>query len=424
MDYNVCSADPLEPISSTTDELTCSYFVERKNRFCKMLTKRGNIYCGQHQPSVNTVEDASSSSDRIICPLDKRHSCYVSSLDKHLKKCNKSLKDTRNFIKIGINAGVSSSNLVPRMSLSQLSDDKLLSLINKINKAAEVYVPEINEEIKYHEVLEEELRNPIYGETKKKHLLQAASLLCLYEKYNLIKDGTMFIEFGAGKGQLSYWLKKIVKDSRKRCSILLVDRANCRHKFDDRKQISNDFSVPVRRVKADIADIDLANEELKLSEFGQIVASSKHLCGAGTDLALRGISSLKTNDQLMEKCVGVITATCCHHRCDQVSFVGLSFLLEKGFTLEEFNIMCSLSSWATSGERKNPSICAAVDYLQRYAVLNLSQEQRRLIGRNCKHLLDYTRLLYLEQLGFCVRLVSYISESISPENVCILATRT
>lgn len=56
MDYNVCSADPLEPISSTTDELTCSYFVERKNRFCKMLTKRGNIYCGQHQPSVNTVE--------------------------------------------------------------------------------------------------------------------------------------------------------------------------------------------------------------------------------------------------------------------------------------------------------------------------------------------------------------------------------
>lgn len=61
-----------------------------------------------------------------------------------------------------------------------------------------------------------------------------------------------------------------------------MDRANCRHKFDDRKQISNDFSVPVRRVKADIADIDLANEELKLSEFGQIVASSKHLCGAGT----------------------------------------------------------------------------------------------------------------------------------------------
>lgn len=54
------------------------------------------------------------------------------------------------------------------------------------------------------------------------------------------------------------------------------------------------------------------------------------------------------------------------------SYIAIAFSLhfshllqEKGFTLEEFNIMCSLSSWATSGERKNPSICAAVDYLQR-----------------------------------------------------------
>lgn len=59
--------------------------------------------------------------------------------------------------------------------------------------------------------MEEELRNPIYGETKKKHLLQAASLLCLYEKYNLIKDGTMFIEFGAGKGEeLPYLLFHVI----------------------------------------------------------------------------------------------------------------------------------------------------------------------------------------------------------------------
>lgn len=56
------------------------------------------------------------------------------------------------------------------------------------------------ESILSHEVLKEELKNPIYGNTAKKHLLQNASLLAHLENAKLIQDNTCFIEFGAGKG--------------------------------------------------------------------------------------------------------------------------------------------------------------------------------------------------------------------------------
>ena len=61
-------------------------------------------------------------------------------------------------------------------------------------------MPATPELILCHEVLKEELKNPIYGNSAKKHLFQNSSLLAHLESAKLIQDNTCFIEFGAGKG--------------------------------------------------------------------------------------------------------------------------------------------------------------------------------------------------------------------------------
>ena len=50
---------------------------------------------------------------------------------------------------------------------------------------------------------------------------------------------------------------------------------------------------------------------------------------------------------------GIMIALCCHHRCVWSSYVGKQFMLQQGFSREEFNLMTSISSWATCGFGKN-----------------------------------------------------------------------
>ena len=46
---------------------------------------------------------------------------------------------------------------------------------------------------------------------------------------------------------------------------------------------------------------------------------------------------------------GMMIALCCHHRCSWSQYVGQQFLLDQGFQAQEFNILTSISSWATCG---------------------------------------------------------------------------
>lgn len=64
-------------------------------------------------------------------------------------------------------------------------------------------LPEIEELILQHEVLDSEVNNPSYGNNSKKHLIQNSSLLGHIDRAGLAKEDTCFIEFGAGKGRLS-----------------------------------------------------------------------------------------------------------------------------------------------------------------------------------------------------------------------------
>lgn len=80
-------------------------------------------------------------------------------------------------------------------------------------------------------------------------------------------------------GKLTYWLAQLIKNT-KDSTVILVDRSSHRHK-NDNKLKTEDCSINIVRIRADIADLCLNKiEEVKNSKY--TVGIAKHLCGAAT----------------------------------------------------------------------------------------------------------------------------------------------
>ena len=101
----------------------------------------------------------------------------------------------------------------------------------------------------------------------------------------MLENGNTFVEFGSGRGQLTYWLTKAVPDPST-CQFVLVDRASHRHKFDNRLKDAED--VELVRLRVDIADLALGRVSPYITHQKEnVIGISKHLCGAATDLSIR-----------------------------------------------------------------------------------------------------------------------------------------
>ncbi|XP_014230324.1 tRNA:m(4)X modification enzyme TRM13 homolog [Trichogramma pretiosum] len=374
----------------------CHFYVQRKMRYCKMTVKKGRSFCGEHEPTkgVATVDE------RIPCPLDPGHTIYRSKLSKHLKVCNAKIEPESqpSYIVKGINLGepVSCNNDQPLSNIDQQIIDNVLKKIED----AYAKLPAIEEEILTHEVLKTELENSTYGAETRRHLLQTASLLGHLKQADLVNQNTCYIEFGAGKGKLTYWLGQSVQNIPD-STVLLIDRSSHRHKKDNKLK-NDDYHVKVIRIRADIADLKLNNIS-EIKETPHKVAIAKHICGAASDLTLRCMTNSIKDDKTTK--AGVVVAFCCHHRCEYSHYVGYEFLKKEGFTPDEFPILCKIASWATCGIKLNNE--------------NDSTEREK-IGQKVKMLLNWGRLEYLESFGFKCKLVYYIKSDSTLENVCIV----
>lgn len=333
---------------------TCKHIVKRKKRFCKMTVAKGQEYCGEHIPpapnSTNNNETNSSGPKtgdrkrRVQCPLDPKHTVYAWNLAKHLKICNAQIKDLPDYIVPGINVGdlKAESEDYSLLKLGDLDPNVIHSIIDKLN---DLYTKYVNGTIKQlvltHDVMATELENPLYGSESLKHLVQTSSLLGYLREFSFLNDNTSFVEFGAGKGQVSFWLAQLIKDQQfTDSSVLLVDKASHRHKKDNKIE-DRDM---VQRIRADISDLDL-NRLAIVQKSKQLIGVSKHLCGAATDLALRCI----LNGNATIKTKGFVIALCCHHRCAWRSFVGKQFFQDNSVTEKEFAIITKMVGWAICG---------------------------------------------------------------------------
>lgn len=245
-------------------------------------------------------------SNRVLCPLDPKHSVDKRNLDKHLQVCNsRKPVDDPEYIRRGCNIG---DPAIPEETfrLTDVPPEDLDVIIKLVNDLFDKNVAgTIGQQLMSHEVLAEELANETYGSEKRKHLLQTSSILGIMKHESYFKPKTCFIEYGAGKAALAFWLATAVK-SLESAKVFVVDRASHRHKRDNQIR-DRDL---VERIRADIADLHLKGLDM-IEDCESLVGVSKHLCGGATDLALRCM--VQGNEQ------GVTTSSflicvCCHHQ--------------------------------------------------------------------------------------------------------------
>ncbi|KAH8383828.1 hypothetical protein KR009_010721, partial [Drosophila setifemur] len=415
---------------------TCSYWVPRKKRQCKMTANKGSPFCGAHAPPTpaTTSTDENSIGDshqvRVPCPLDPKHTVFKRKLAKHLTICNARDQESElPYIVKNINSGEDLEEASEELEkynnikLHQLPDAEFYALIDKVKELHEKHInSSIKEMQSEHASLKEELSREDYGQEARRQLIQSSSLLGILEGDNQLTDHTSYVEMGAGKGQLAYYLANVLEDQHlNRSQVILVDRMSLRHKKDN-KVANKDL---VQRIRADIADLKLsALPELKKTQ--RTVALSKHLCGAATDLTLRCLLSdaAPTTDY-------VLIALCCHHRCSWRSYVGRSFFLESGIGARQFAVLTKMASWAVCGtglsreRRKAMALAEKEDQDQdqptEVNAQRLSREEREQIGLQCKRLLDFGRLQHLRSRGYEADLKFYVPRDVTLENVVLLA---
>ncbi|MED6292342.1 hypothetical protein CHARACLAT_032843, partial [Characodon lateralis] len=227
----------------------CSFYVQKKNRFCKMIAGKGKRFCGEHA----TMEEGDGGSRRISCPLDPKHTVSEDNLEKHLKKCNSRDKRKPGYYVENINAGQADKDQkLQQVTLCERSRAELEALVEKLKTAVEGLQGDVEDRTLSHPILQEELLNPMNGDSAHKHLKQQASILGHLQELGLLKRGHCFVEFGAGRGKLSHWIHKALKNPEnpeiceyqkiindpetfEDLQLLLVERSSTRFKVGNHK---------------------------------------------------------------------------------------------------------------------------------------------------------------------------------------------
>ncbi|XP_023948496.2 tRNA:m(4)X modification enzyme TRM13 homolog isoform X2 [Bicyclus anynana] len=278
--------------------------------------------------------------------------CYARKLEKHLSICNARQHELPDYIVHNINAPSpqEDSSLSPRLPLSQIPLQKILQVIHKVNVLYDTYLKDSIVSVPeqpIHSALLQEFSEAGRTESSRRHLRQVSSLMHLMESERLVADNTAYVELGAGKGQLSYyvwqaWGATGARDSR----VLLVDRAALRHKRDNKLRDSQQLA-PVTRLRADLAHL-LLERVPAVQHCAAVVGFAKHLCGVATDLALHCISASGVCGRVR----GVVLAPCCHHRCERAAYPA-AVLQDLGVDADDFNTLLGIVSWATCGDGRS-----------------------------------------------------------------------
>ncbi|XP_029642022.1 tRNA:m(4)X modification enzyme TRM13 homolog [Octopus sinensis] len=443
---------------------SCSFYIKKKRRFCRFRPNNDDKYCSEHIYLLNDP----TRRKRIPCPLDSKHTVYEDNLDSHLKKCNKRQRVPPIYHINEINSGsLDEGELCPdKVSVLTASSNHLASLIQQIDQVYKAHTPEITKEELWHGCMDEEMNNPYYGIQAQRQRRQQASLIGHLEKLNLLKKGYTYVELGAGKGQLSHCLQRAIPDNEDGLYVL-VDKSHIRYKLELSHQFS-EGGPTFERLNTDLQHLCLALVPSIKNSKRPLVGMGKHLCGAGTDFALRCLTESRENGKESENkflLAGIVLATCCHHRCTWVAYTGKKFFKDVGLTGTDFQLMTSMSSWATcvwkgwretqtpgaetatknndedehvtldnmepndtdskmskrmkiEEEEKEEHGVAEVDVRANF---NIPIEQRESIGQKCKQLIDYGRLLYLKEKNLDVEMKEYIDATMTPENIVLLA---
>ncbi|KAF9912831.1 hypothetical protein EC991_008697 [Linnemannia zychae] len=485
---------PPPPVPSRPRQ--CHFLILGKNKYCSLTTKLGSKFCGEHSMFDKAAESSEandgieSARKRIPCPFDPSHTAWEDDLKAHLFRCNARPKENPAHFSQDVNLTLAAPERRPsgfevtesttsRKSevLAALTQEQLVALIKKIQDLHAKYVPEIRTVILDHPALDERKKTV----KNIKHAHQQASLLGHMKRLNMLNDPTTcYVEFGAGRGELSNYLK-IAVDDHGTATFVLVDRTPPRNKFDSAILGLEEIKSLVKRHTMDIKDLVLAEvpelrrdvtatqreppvkkdtqdgedgkkedseeatpKEPEYVEKKPVVAVSKHLCGGATDITLKCLTNFQKSETghstLPSPVKGILIALCCHQLCHHYMYPNQEFLKEIDISPEEFVYVTRMSSWAvcvnqtktditegsaedktTIGGDDEHSIVADKELDQLGSNIALDFLGREKLGLQCKRLLDIGRVRYLKEHGYDAELVYYVDKETSLENLALMA---
>ncbi len=315
------------------------------------------------------------------------------------------------------------------------------------------------------------------------HTTQIASLIGHLRQMGFFQNSSdekevplVIMEMGAGRGMFGLTAAGVANASGLDTHFLMVDRAGSRSKAEkafrslksdtDRSYLKLD-AVNWCRLCCDVSHVNLPVVLDTNAKFdkAKILVIAKHLCGAGTDLALKSLIPIR------HKINACLIATCCHGICSWEHYVGRDILREimegnesddddddddddKGVSIpsfgpEEFDLLRRWSG-ATVATRKrktkpeqdadaeedehtnnldennNDAADTAISPVVRKLGLSCSIQG---LGRACQRLIDYGRSEYIQQNifgtnnGVVNNLTQYVSPEVTPQNAILWAYR-
>lgn len=461
----------------------CNAFMERKKRFCRQQRAPDSSYCGNHQQLAVTTN---TNRKRVPCPLDPSHFVFEDSLEKHVLICPKATKqkdqERQFFFQSNINSGGHGTLNVSKEPLDLTRAKRLahriISMHGKIFGGTASFEG-INEATDLLDLSEPEIAQGLPDAIAahrirsggSRHVLQQASLLGHLRRIGAFgaTKRRCIIELGAGRGMSGLIVAAASSGSGVPTELILVERSGTRGKADKilrnftPKKTAYPFdlkSVGWQRVQCDIAHVDLESlmnhpktedQQVNGVSTEEVVVIAKHLCGVGSDLALKSLYPIRS------RITACIFATCCHGVCSWSGYVGRDHLQqfleteEMCFGEAEFDLM---RKWAGAGVvdqtrdasvagpgedgdggdgnghrtffdneklemSKNVGITAVADGLECGT---------RGLGRACQRLIDYGRREYIHQIlgsesDMKVEMLRYTPDSVSPQNTALIGYR-
>ncbi|KAI5967723.1 TRM13 [Candida margitis] len=407
-------ADTPEPKRQKVDKpqtYQCEYLLPKKNKRCRMLRKKQNKYCSEHM-----IHDTTSSQKRIPCPLNPNHTVWEKDLTLHLEKCNARPETNHDpWYVENYNHALRNSTQVTLFDNGgpQHDENFYRELLDKIQ-----FKP-LKRIIGEHEGLSKHLEE----KTNQKHIIQQSSIIGNLKRLGLLSSDNFYVEFGCGKGELSRCVNQCVLYDSSECGpnygFGLIDRGTNRLKADNKIiQDSEPFKAKpvIKRSKIDIKDLNV-DKFLEDIRPNKVVAVSKHLCGAATDLTLKSL----LNSNLFENATfgGVLLAMCCRHVCFGDEFLPKSkeYLYNLGFnTTQSIKVLKKMVSWGVNlndDERNNKDS-------------GLCSKQRYEYGIKARRIIDESRIHALKSIlgdEYNVEIFWYVDTDITKENVCLSITK-
>ncbi|KAI9305134.1 methyltransferase TRM13-domain-containing protein [Cunninghamella echinulata] len=323
-----------------------------------------------------TKQDPNNQS-RIPCPFDPSHTVAIQKLDVHKTKCRSRPREPKPYYTLNMNVTLpltqeeltfqqniySHKELkampwLKQIRLDHLKKSELDQLIQKVQIAFDQHVTlPIKTQVLTYPTLHIEDGLSLKSA---RHLYQQSSLLGHMHEYGMLKDKTAcFMEFGAGKGELSGHLKDALQEENGESTYILIDRKNVKHKYDSYLLGKSKRQSTVRRILMDIKDLNLAKMDELVNDQDQkkkVVCLSKHLCGSATDITLKCLMNYVEQEKLngnSRPISGIIIALCCHQICRYEMYPNNKFLEKIGITNLDFARVCKMSSWATCSRKNN-----------------------------------------------------------------------